>query len=113
MPRPYDRLIPRRLGPPRPWVLASGAAELAAGVALLAPHAPRLRRAGARAAALLFIAVFPGNLKLARDTGPPRTLRELLGRRGVAWARLPLQAPLVWWAWRLARALPDHHRKAA
>lgn len=100
MPGPYDRLIPRRLGPPRRWVYASGVAELAGG--LLLTH-PRTRRLGARWAAVLFVAVFPGNVKMARDAGLPTTARELRGRRGVAWARLPLQAPLVWWAWRLSR----------
>jgi uncharacterized membrane protein len=93
-PRPYDRVVPRTLpGPPRFWTYASGAAEIA--VAAAVAH-PRTRRAGGLAAAALFVAVFPANVKMAVDwrRRPPV-------ERAVAYGRLPLQAPLVWWAWRV------------
>ncbi|MGV8967754.1 MAG: hypothetical protein ACOH2F_15920 [Cellulomonas sp.] len=91
-PRVYEPLIPRPLGNPRAWVLASGAAELlcAAAVAL-----PPTRRIGALASAALFVVVFPGNVQMALDAGPFATNRR---RFVIAWARLPLQAPLIAWA---------------
>jgi uncharacterized membrane protein len=94
-PRFYDRMVPDPLpGPPRAWTLGSGAAEL--GVALAVAH-PRTRRRGALAAAALFVAVFPANVKMAREsTG----LRD----QALTYGRLPLQAPLVRWAWRVSRA---------
>jgi uncharacterized membrane protein len=92
IPRPYDRLIPRRLpGSARSWTYASGIAEL--GTALLVTI-PRTRRLGGLLAALLFVAVFPGNVKLAADA------REN-PMKAIALARLPLQWPLVKWALRV------------
>lgn len=97
VPRVYEPLIPRPLGRPRAWVLGSGVAELACAVAVAAPPT---RRRGALATAALFVAVFPGNVTMAvRPPGGPGTTGV---RRAVAWARLPLQVPLVVWALRVA-----------
>lgn len=93
-PRPFERLIPRFLGPPRPWVLGTGAAELLSGAALLSPAT---RRAGALGAAATLVVVFPGNVTMAVDAGAPTTLGA-----AALWLRLPLQAPLVVWALRYA-----------
>lgn len=93
-PQAYDPLIPPGLGPPRPWVLGSGAAEVAAG-ALLA--APRTRRAGAWAVVAVLVAVLPGNVQMALDGGYPGA-GGLAGDPVAAWLRLPLQVPLVLWA---------------
>lgn len=94
VPKPYDRLIPRELpGSARTWTHASGVAEL--GVALLITI-PRTRRLGALLAALLFVAVFPGNVKMALDYA-----HKSLPQKAVAWGRLPLQWPLVKWALRV------------
>lgn len=100
LPEPYDGLIPDWLrGGPRPWVYASGLAELGCAAAVLAP---RTRRAGATATALLFVAVFPGNIEMALNPGDtPRWL---------ALARLPLQIPLVLWALQVRRASADDVR---
>ncbi|MBA9003445.1 DoxX family protein [Thermomonospora cellulosilytica] len=96
-PRPFDALIPRRLpGRPRAWTYLSGVAELACAAAIANP---RTRRAGALAAAGLFVAVFPGNVKMAVDWR-----RRPLPQRAVAYGRLPLQVPLVLWAARVARS---------
>lgn len=94
-PRPFEHLIPRRLRPPRPWVLGSGVAELACAAALAHPTS---RRAGAWATAALFVAVLPGNVTMA-----VRSRRGRPAYRAVAWGRLPLQVPLVLWAVRVAR----------
>ncbi|MDQ1367301.1 MAG: hypothetical protein QOE57_3343, partial [Acidimicrobiaceae bacterium] len=80
----------------RSWVLASGAAELAVAAALAAK---RSRRAGATVAAVLFIAVFPANVQMAVNWSRRSALESTL-----AWVRLPLQVPLVWWALRVRRA---------
>ena len=94
----YDRMIPRLLGPARPWIYASGAAEVVGG-ALLA--SARTRRAGAWWVAVLLVLVFPGNVKMALDGGVDGS--GPLAGPTAAWLRLPLQVPLVWWAWRLTR----------
>jgi uncharacterized membrane protein len=87
----YDRLIPNALpGTARHWVLVSGATELAVAAAVAGP---RSRRLGATLAAVLFVAVFPANVKMAVDWSSRGPVEA-----GLAWARLPLQIPLVWWA---------------
>jgi len=96
-PRMYDRLVPRSLpGSPRTWTYLSGVAELA--VAAAVAH-PRTRRQGGYAAAGLFAAVFPANIKMAVDWRH-RPVRQ----RALAYGRLPLQAPMIWWALRVSRA---------
>ena len=91
VPASFDAIVPRSLpGTPRFWTLASGIAELAAASAVAVP---RTRRLGATAAAGLFVAVLPANVKMARDwSDRPAALRA------VVWGRLPLQVPLVAWA---------------
>jgi uncharacterized membrane protein len=94
-PRPFDSIVPRSLpGAPRTWTHLSGAAELAVAVALA--H-PRTRVLGGLAAAGLFAAVFPANVKMAVDWrhAPP-------ARQAIAYGRLPLQIPLIWWGLRVA-----------
>ena len=95
-PRPFDAIVPRSLpGGPRAWTYLSGAAEL--GVAAALAH-PRTRRLGGWAAAGLFAAVFPANIKMAvdwRNASPTA--------RAIAYGRLPLQIPLVLWGLRIAR----------
>jgi uncharacterized membrane protein len=94
-PRPYDAIVPRWIpGPPRMWTYASGAAELAVAAAIT--H-PRTRRSGGLAAASLFAAVFPANVQMAVDWRGRGA-----GPRAIAYARLPLQVPLVWWALKVA-----------
>ena len=98
-PKPFDSLVPQELpGSQRAWTYASGVAELTCGAAVASP---RTRRLGGLLAALLFVAVFPGNVKMAVDyqrAGKP------LPARLIAFGRLPLQYPLVLWALRVRRA---------
>jgi uncharacterized membrane protein len=92
----YDPMVPDRLpGSARFWVQASGVAEL--GVAALVA-VPRTRRFGALAAAALFAAVFPANVKMAVDWSD-RSPRA----RAIAYGRLPLQIPLLLWARKVRR----------
>ncbi|WP_375426104.1 MauE/DoxX family redox-associated membrane protein [uncultured Friedmanniella sp.] len=101
-PHTFDAALPPWLpGTKRAWALGSGVAELACA-ALLAW--PRTRRTGGLATAALFVGVFPGNLYMAQVARSPRA-------RLVTALRLPLQVPLVWWAWRVARPA-DHSRRS-
>jgi uncharacterized membrane protein len=90
VPRPYERIVPRVLGDPALWVRWSGVAELACAALLLDR---RTRRVGALATVAVLVAVFPANVQMALD-GHVHPV--------VAWGRLPLQVPLVLWAWRVA-----------
>jgi uncharacterized membrane protein len=95
-PHPYDAIVPSRLpGRPRTWTYVSGVAELACGAAVAFP---RTRRIGALAATGVFVAVFPANVKMAYDWR-----RHPLPHRAAAYARLPVQVPLVLWSLSVAR----------
>jgi uncharacterized membrane protein len=99
VPRPFEAIVPRALGDPKPWVQVSGAAELACAAALAVP---RTRRAGGLASAALFVAVFPANVQMTVTAF--RSGRTSAAYRAATVARLPFQAPLVRQALRLARA---------
>jgi len=93
-PHTFDAALPAWLpGSKRAWAIGSGLAELACAVALAIPRTQRL---GGYATAALFVGVFPGNVHMARTARTPRA-------KIITWLRLPLQIPLVWWAWRVAR----------
>ncbi len=90
----FDEIVPHALpGSPRSWTYVSGVAELACAAAVARPST---RRLGGVAAAMLFIAVFPANVQMAVDWRS----RPALERAG-AYGRLPLQIPLVLWAWKV------------
>ena len=96
-PKPYDAIVPGWVpGPARIWTYASGTAELAVAAAV---SQPRSRRAGGLAAAALFAAVFPANVQMAADWR-----RRGVVHQAIAYGRLPLQVPLIWWALRVAAA---------
>lgn len=92
-PEPYDAIVPAFLPAPRAITYGSGALEILLAVAVAVP---RTRRAGATAAAALFVVVFPANVQMALDPGQLP--------RWVAVARLPVQVPLVLWALQVRRA---------
>ncbi|WP_166971515.1 DoxX family protein [Brevibacterium atlanticum] len=86
-PKPFDSIVPPRLGNPRFWTYASGVAEVGCS-ALLA--VPATRRLGGMASAALMVGVFPANIyTVVKHWDEPRA-------RAIAIARLPLQIPLVW-----------------
>ncbi|MDP9453267.1 MAG: hypothetical protein M3P97_07765 [Actinomycetota bacterium] len=96
IPSSYARIVPRVVGPEeaRTLVLVSGAGEILVGILLAVP---RTRRLGAWLTAGLLVALFPANVQMALDGGIPGRGFPL-GSPVVAWLRLPLQVPLVWWA---------------
>lgn len=98
LPRTYERIVPRPLGDPAFWVRWSGVGQIVCA-GLLAGR--RTRRAGALATVGLLVALLPANVKMALDGGIPGRPFPL-GSAAAAWARVPLQAPLLWWAGRVA-----------
>ena len=101
VPRTYERIVPRLVGDPAFWVRWSGVAEIVCAGLLLDR---RTRRLGALATIGVLVAGFPANVKMALDGGIPGEPFPL-GSAVVAWARLPLQIPLVVWAWRVAEGV--------
>jgi uncharacterized membrane protein len=99
VPKFYDAMIPDPLpGSARIWTYGSGVAEIGVAGAILIP---RTRRAGSLAAALLFGAVLPGNVKMALDA---RRSDSAAFRAGTM-LRLPMQLPLIGWALRVRRSV--------
>ncbi|OBF33813.1 hypothetical protein A5724_01360 [Mycobacterium sp. ACS1612] len=87
-PKPFDDIVPAELpGSQRFYTYASGVAELTTGALLLSP---RTRKLGALAAVALFLAVWPANFNMCRLWKD----KPLFMRLG-AFARLPLQIPMI------------------
>ena len=99
-PSPYVRMVPPFLPWPSALVWISGVAEIAGGVGLLLPKG---RRFAAYGLVLLLIAVFPANIYMAVAHVQ---FSGLLGNAWFQWLRLPLQIPLILWAWRYTRQSP-------
>ena len=105
-PKALDSIVPHFLpGSPRTWTYLSGVAELLIAVWLLLPLSFKVgntsvRLIAAYAAFLLFIAVYPANIKMAIDWRNRSALSQLL-----AYGRLPLQFGLFYWAWGIIKAL--------
>ncbi len=92
----YRPIMPAGLPAPGVLILISGIAEILGAVGLL-PR--RTRRAAGVGLIVLLVAVFPANvemLRLYKAQGVPRWTELLL------WLRLPLQAVLIGWTWRVA-----------
>jgi uncharacterized membrane protein len=92
-PRAYARIVPAYLPAPMALVYLSGVAEICGGLGLLFPPTRTLAAWGL---VVLFIAIFPANVNMAvnhigfsRKPPPAWAL----------WARLPLQAVLIAWAY--------------
>jgi uncharacterized membrane protein len=96
-PKPFDGIVPAELpGSARFYTYASGVAELGTAGLLLAA---RTRRLGALAAIALFVSVFPANVNMCRLWKN----KPLMMRLG-AFARLPLQIPMVTEAYKIYRS---------
>jgi uncharacterized membrane protein len=93
-PRPYESIMPEALPAHRELVYLSGVAEMAGGAGVLAD--PTRRAAGWWLIATM-LAVFPANINMAIEAESFKDVPEPL-----LWARLPLQAAIVYWIWRVA-----------
>lgn len=93
--RAYVHIMPDYLPAHRELVLLSGAAEMAGGLGVLFPAT---QRAAAWGLVVLLVAVMPANVWMVQhpERWPGVPVWAL-------WARLPLQLPLLWWAWRYTR----------
>ena len=97
----FDEIVPPWVpGSARAATYASGVAEILVGLGIV--FAPT-RRMALWSAAALFVAVYPANLYMAWEWRD----REL-SERLVAYGRLPLQIPMIWWAVALARRTTAH-----
>ncbi len=96
-PEGFVKIVPAWLPSALVLVYVSGFFEIAGGVGLLVPAT---RRAASFGLIALYVAVFPANVNMALHQIQPRgmTLSPLL-----FWARLPLQAALIWWAWKVGK----------
>lgn len=95
-PRTYESIMPGYLAD---WkselVAASGAAEIAGGLAVL-PE--RTRRAGRWWLLATVVAIFPANVHMAVNAEDFAKIPEPL-----LWARLPFQGVFAWLVWRGTR----------
>jgi uncharacterized membrane protein len=91
----FAPMIPDQLGPARPWVYGSGVLEVvcAGGLATRQSWAPALTTA-------TLAAVWVGNIQMAVDV---QRSRRPAWQKAAAWARVPLQVPLMMAAWRSPR----------
>jgi uncharacterized membrane protein len=92
----YRPLVPSFVPAPDEVILGSGVAELACAAGLLLPAT---RRPAGLASAALLVGVFPGNIKMAADSLKTRSTRF----KAIAFARLPLQVPMIRTALRAGR----------
>jgi uncharacterized membrane protein len=103
--RAYERIMPAYMPEHHALVLVSGVAEIAGGLGVMLPaRYAWVRRAAAWGIVVLLVAVWPANLWMVQHPelfpGVPQW---------VGWLRLPLQVPLIWWAWSYA----DGERRSA
>ena len=96
--RAFVQNVPDYLPAHHELVLLSGAAEIAGGLGVLYPPA---RRTAAWGIIVLLIAVFPANLWMAQHPERFPTIPQW-----ILWLRLPLQIPLIWWAFQYTRPEP-------
>jgi uncharacterized membrane protein len=90
----FDAIVPHVLpGAPAAWTLGSGIVELVLALGLVLPETRRLT---ATVTATFFVLVLPANIQMAVDWAS-RSALELTA----ALLRIPLQIPLIWWAWRV------------
>ncbi len=95
MPAAYGRIMPPYLPAPNALVLTSGACEMLGGAGLFLPFS---RRTAAWGLVGLLIAVMPANVQMALNHAHWPKIPEW-----ALWARLPIQVPLIAWAWRYTR----------
>jgi len=101
MPRVYVAIMPQWLPSPLLLVYVSGAFEIAGGVGLLVPA---VRTAAAVGLIIVLVAVFPANVEMLRSAQSRGASPLFIA---ACWLRLPLQAVLIWWVWRVSHPARD------
>jgi uncharacterized membrane protein len=91
IPKAYRRIMPTYVPAPMAMVYASGVAEIAGGVGLLAE---RSRRPAGWWLIATLIAVFPANLHMALN---PDDFQKVPGGAKALWGRLPFQGVFIAW----------------
>ncbi|PSB30662.1 DoxX family protein [Stenomitos frigidus] len=92
-PGPFVKIMPPQLPYPLELVYISGFFEILGGLGLLMPL---VSVAAAWGLIALFIAVFPANINMTINN---IELEGVPHNPALYWARLPLQALLIAWAW--------------
>ncbi len=96
--RTYESIVPDYLTyytSARTLVVVSGVAEIAGGLGVMVPAT---RKAAATGLVMLLVCVMPANVWMVQH--PERFPGVPVW---AMWLRLPLQLPLIWWAWRYRR----------
>ena len=115
----FESIVPDWIDEPGLANRISGAAEVALGIGLLPA---RTRRWAALGLIALLAAVFPANVDMAIndvevepvDGTMTRSVGTATGSARIAnWVRLPLQLPLAYAMWRIARQSPDGSSRTA
>lgn len=93
----YEAIMPDYLPAHRELVYASGVAEIAGGLGTLHPET---RRAASWWSIATLLAVFPANVHMAMH---PERYPDVPGGAAALYARLPLQALAIAWAYAAGR----------
>lgn len=96
-PQLYVKIVPPYLPAHLPIVYISGAAEILGGIGLLVPP---VRQAAAWGLIALLVAILPANIYMATAHLPAP---GMIGQSWAQWLRVPLQLPLIYWAWLYTR----------
>ncbi len=104
MPRFYVAIMPKWLPSPLQLVYISGVFEVLGGIGLLLPA---LRSAAGIGLIVLLLAVLPANIEMLRQAQAQGASSLFLA---ACWLRLPLQALLMYWVWRVSQSGHDLSR---
>lgn len=99
----YVRIMPDHYSHPHTLVQISGVAEIFGGVGLLIPATRRFSAIGLSAMLVVFLDVHQFMLR------HPERFPQI--PKWALWARFPVQAVLIAWAWHYAHNLPYDSRK--
>ncbi len=97
-PKMYEAIMPDYLPAHRELVYASGVTEALGGLAV---QHPATRRFGGWLLVLTVLGVYPANIHMALH---PERYPQI--PKAALYARLPLQLPMLWWAWKMANDRP-------
>ncbi|MBD2101834.1 DoxX family protein [Leptolyngbya sp. FACHB-261] len=104
---PFVRIVPGFLPHPLALVYISGFFEILGAIGLLIPP---VSRAAAWGLIALFIAVFPANINMTINNIPIEGIPQ---NQFLYWARLPMQAVLIGWAWLYTRKSQEQIQKSS